>query len=252
MSLVKLYSDAPAAWVVGASLLVAVILCVRLVRRRSCSWAIAEAVVALCEAGLLVPLGNSTALALGEVRPLVLLVAEWHPVAQGLLCLMALCVPVAVFLMARGRRSVAHPLGPGQVLAAVLAAIVGMQVAAYLVVGASYRHVRPWYEPSASVLRVSYLLTWLQVAVAAVWIMCRAQRRRVPAAVLVGSVAAGCAAGTLGHGIALLDPWDFIAWTDAVPRGELVPAVAVLIAMQVCCAGAVLLGERADREVRLG
>ncbi|MEY8437397.1 hypothetical protein AAK967_06605 [Atopobiaceae bacterium 24-176] len=207
----------------GASLLVAVILCVRLVRRRSCSWAIAEAVVALCETGLLVPLGNSAAVASGEVRPLVLFVAEWHPVAQGLFCLMALCTPVAVFLMARGRRPVAYPLGPGQVLAAVLAAIIGMQVAAYLVVGVSYRQVRPWYEPSASVLRVSYLLTWFQVTVAAVWIVRRAQRRRVPVAVLVGSVAAGCVAGTLGHGIALLDLWDFIAWTDAVPAASSCP-----------------------------
>lgn len=236
----------------GTALLIAVILCVRLVRRRSCSWAFAEAVVALCGASLLVPLGSSTAVASGEVRPLVALVAEWHPVAQGLFCLMALCVPVAVFLMARGRRSVAHPFGPGQVLAAVLVAVAGMQVAAYLVAGVSYRQVRPWYEPSASVLRVSYFLTWLQVAVAAVWIVRRAQRRRVPVAVLVGGVAVGCVAGSSWCGVALLNPWDVIAWTDAVPRGELMPVAAALIAVQLCCAAAVLLGGRADREVRPG
>ncbi len=234
----------------GAALLTAVVLCVRLVRKRSCSWAIVEAVVALCEASLLVPLGSSTAVASGEVRPLVALVAEWHPVAQGLFCLMALCVPVAVFLMARGRRSVAHPLGPGQVLAAVLAAIIGMQVAAYLVVGASYGRVRPWYEPSASVVRLSYLLTWIEVAAAAAWTVRRARPRRVSVAVLVGGVAAGCVAGSSWCGVALLNPWDVIAWTDAVPRGELAPVAAVLIAIQLCCAAAVLLGGRADREVR--
>lgn len=234
----------------GTALLAAVIICVRLVRRRSCSWAIAEAVAALCEASLLVPLGNGAAVASGEVRPLVALVAEWHPVAQGLFCLVALCTPVAVFLMARGRPPVAHPLGPGQVLAAVLAVVAGMQVAAYLVAGVSYRQVRPWYEPSASVLRVSYLLTWVQVAAAASWIVRRAQRRRAPIAVLAGGVAAGCVAGSSGCGIALLNPWDVIAWTDAVPRGELAPVAAALIAAQLCCAAAVLLGGRADREVR--
>ena len=236
----------------GTALLTAVVLCVRLVRKRSCSWAFAEAVVALCGAGLLVPLGGSTAVASGEMRPLVVLFAEWHPVAQGLFCLVALCVPVAVFLMARGRRSVAHPLGPGQVLTAVLAAIIGMQVAAYLVVGASYCHVRPWYEPSASVLRVSYLLTWIEVAAAAAWTVRRARPRRVPVAVLVGGVAAGCVAGSSWCGVALLNPWDVIAWTDAVLRGELMPVAAALIAVQLCCAAAVLLGGRADREVRPG
>ena len=240
------------ALAVGASLLIAVILCVRLVRRRSCSWAIVEAVVALCEASLLVPLGSSTAVASGEVRPLVALVAEWHPVAQGLFCLMALCVPVAVFLMARGRRSVAYPFGPGQVLAAVLVVVAGMQVAAYLVVGASYGRVRPWYEPSASVVRLSYLLTWIEVAAAAAWTVRRARPRRVPVAVLVGGVTAGCVAGSSWCGVALLNPWDVIAWTDAVPRGELAPVAAALIAVQLCCAAAVLLGGRADREVRPG
>lgn len=236
----------------GASLLTAVVLCVRLVRKRSCSWAFAEAVVALCEASLLVPLGSSTAVASGEVRPLVALVAEWHPVAQGLFCLMALCAPAAVFLMARGRRPASRPPGPGWVLATALAVVAGMQVAAYLVVGASYGRVRPWYEPSASVLRVSYFLTWFQVAVAAVWIVRRAQRRRVPVAVLVGGVAAGCVAGSSWCGVALLNPWDVIAWTDAVLRGELMPVAAALIAVQLCCAAAVLLGGRADREVRPG
>lgn len=236
----------------GTALLTAVVLCVRLVRKRSCSWAFAEAVVALCGAGLLVPLGSSTAVASGEVRPLVALVAEWHPVAQGLFCLMALCVPVAVFLMARSRRSVARPPGPGQVLAAVLVAVAGMQVAAYLVVGASYGRVRPWYEPSASVVRLSYLLTWIEVAAAAAWTVRRARPRRVPVAVLVGWVAAGCVAGSSWCGVALLNPWDVIAWTDAVPRSELAPVAAALIAVQLCCAAAVLLGGRADREVRPG
>lgn len=75
MALLGTRFGAPAL-AVGAALLTAVVLCVRLVRKRSCSWAFSEAVVALCGAGLLVPLGGSTAVASGEVRPLVLLVAE--------------------------------------------------------------------------------------------------------------------------------------------------------------------------------
>ena len=186
----------------------------------------------------------------GGVRPLVLLVAEWHPVAQGLFCLMVLCAPAAVFLMARGRRQASRPPGPGRVLATALAVVAGMQVAAYLVVGASYGRVRPWYEPSASVVRLSYLLTWIEVAAAAAWTVRRARPRRVSVAVLVGGVAAGCVAGSLGCGVSLANPWDVVVWTDAVPRGELAPVAAVLIAIQLCCAAAVLLGGRAGREVR--
>lgn len=249
MALLGTRFGAPAL-AVGAALLTAVVLCVRLVRKRSCSWAFAEAVVALCGAGLLVPLGGSTAVATGEVRPLVLLVAEWHPVAQGLFCLMVLCAPAAVFLMARGRRQASRPPGPGRVLATALAVVAGMQVAAYLVVGASYGRVRPWYEPSASVVRLSYLLTWIEVAAAAAWTVRRARPRRVSVAVLVGGVAAGCVAGSLGCGVSLANPWDVVVWTDAVPRGELAPVAAVLIAIQLCCAAAVLLGGRAGREVR--
>lgn len=249
MALLGTRFGAPAL-AVGAALLTAVVLCVRLVRKRSCSWAFAEAVVALCGAGLLVPLGGSTAVASGEVRPLVLLVAEWHPVAQGLFCLMVLCAPAAVFLMARGRRQASRPprarTGTGDRSGSCRRDAGG---------GLSGR--RRLLRPGEALVRA----------------LCQRRATLVPSRVdrgrgcrgldrAPGTTSSCVRRGACGRGRGRVrrrfsgvrcqpgEPLGRRRVDRPVPRGELAPVAAVLIAIQLCCAAAVFLGGRAGREVR--
>lgn len=238
------YPEGPIVCAVVISLLTAAGACVVLVKRRSHSWALVEAVVALGMVAMLVPLANGAAVARGEIRPLVVRIAEWSPPAQTLICLAILCAPVAVYLVAT------HPIrrpSPAATLAIAQLAATGAVLLASLIAGVSAADERPWYEPSASVTRLLYLLTWVQVAATAVWFVRRRHLSAVPIALLVGAIMAACAVAHDARGVAFLNPLAVIALTDTVPRAELAPVLVASVIVQLGCPVAVLVAEKIGR-----
>lgn len=239
------YPEGPIVCAVVISLLTAAGACVVLAKRRSHSWALVEAVVALGMVAMFSILANGAAVARGETRPLVVRIAEWPPLAQALICLAILCVPVAAYLLAT--HSMRRRLGPAAILAIVQLAATGAVPLANLIAGVSAADERPWYEPSASVTRLLYLLTWVQVVATAAWFVRRRCLSAVAIALLIGAVMAACAVAREARGVAFLNPLAVIALTDTVPRAELAPILAASVVAQLACPAAVLVAEKIGR-----
>lgn len=241
------YPEGPIVCAVVISLLTAAGACVVLVKRRSHSWALVEAVVALGMAAMFSILANDVSMARGETRPLVVRIAEWPPPAQALICLSVLCVPAAVYLLAT------HPIrrrpDPATILAIVQLAATGAVLLANLIAGYIFNKERPWYEPSASVTRLLYLLTWVQIAATAAWFVRRRRLSPVAITLLVGAAIAACAAAHDARGVAFLNPLAVIALTDTVPRAELVPILVASVIAQLACPAVVLVAEKIGRRV---
>lgn len=221
--------------VIGA-LIMAAVFFMHFVRKQSYSWAIAELVFALCTVALLVPLKSNTAVAIGDTRSLVCRTAEWPPIARDLFGLALACFPATMFFIASKvclRKRLAKS---GEALAVVYVVVAVAEVLAYLVVGVTYGNRRVWYEPSASITRFLYLMTWIEVITIVTWLLHYRSKCIGPVALLISGLVITYVT-TLGRAkIAIYDLPAVLAWTDAVPRSQLIPLIIASFTIQAVCA----------------